>query len=60
MGTLALILGSMIYYLHRFASEQVWSSDGVLDQENASMSPDPFLTCVVGYGNETEVRKPGI
>ena len=29
------------------------SRDDAQDQENASMSPDPFLMCVVGSGNET-------
>ena len=29
------------------------SRDGAQDQENDPMSPDPFLLCVVGPGNET-------
>ena len=38
-----------------FVLEYVRSHDGAPDQENASMSPDPFLACVVGSGNETIV-----
>ena len=37
-------------YLHMFVLEHVQSCDGAQDQENAPMSPDPFLTCVVGLG----------
>ena len=33
--------------------EHVRLRDGAQDQESAQMSPDPFLTCVVGSGNET-------
>ena len=39
--------------LHRFVLERVWSCDGAQDQENTSMSPDPFLASMVGFGNET-------
>ena len=31
------------------------SRDGAQDQENAPMSPDPFLACMVGSGNETNL-----
>ena len=41
-------------YLHRFVLEHVQSRDGAHDQEKAPMSPDPFLACVMGSGNETK------
>ena len=52
METLAQILGSassaVVIFLHRFVLEHVQSHDSVQDQENAPISPDPFLVCMHG------------
>ena len=41
----------------RFVLAHVWSHDGVQDQENAPMSPDPFLSLRLGSGNETNLAQ---
>ena len=52
--TFESILGSVSSaIMHRVVTVAIGAYDGVQDQENAPMSPDPFHSLKMGSGNET-------
>ena len=58
VDVLAPILGSANSAIVIICIAHVRPRDGVQDQENAPMSPDPFPSLRVGSGNETTVEPP--